>query len=82
MCKKAVSVVDGPERHGLPVKLHFWKLLEGLILPDLEEVTHGLHHRDNANEFKEGEAAPGSTSTGAAPVPSRKMTWLILVAKR
>ena len=36
---KAVAAVDGLERRGLPVKLHFWKCLEGLIPPDLEEVT-------------------------------------------
>ena len=40
MGDKAVAVVDGLERRGLPVKLHFWKCLEGLIPPDLEEVTH------------------------------------------
>ena len=36
---KAVAVVDGLEKRGLPVKLHFWKRIEGLIPPDLEEVT-------------------------------------------
>ena len=36
---KAVAAVDGLERRVLPVKLHFWKCLEGLIPPDVEEVT-------------------------------------------
>ena len=36
---KPVAAVDGFERRGLPVKLHFWKCLEGPIPPDLEEVT-------------------------------------------
>ena len=36
---KALAAVDGLERRGLPVKLHFWKCIEGLIPPDLEEVT-------------------------------------------
>ena len=39
MGDKAVLAVDGLERRGLLVKLHFWKCLEGLIPPDLEEVT-------------------------------------------
>ena len=36
---KALAAVDGLEKHGLPVKLHFWKCIEGLIPPDLEELT-------------------------------------------
>ena len=39
MGDKAVAAVDGYEKRGLPVKLHFWKCIEGLIPPDLEEVT-------------------------------------------
>ena len=39
MGDKAVAAVDGLEKRGLPVKLHFWKCIEGLIPPDLEEVT-------------------------------------------
>ena len=36
---KAVAAVDGLEKSGLPVKLPFWKCIEGLIPPDFEEVT-------------------------------------------
>ena len=39
MGDKAVAAVDGLEKRGLPVKLHFWECIEGLIPPDLEEVT-------------------------------------------
>ena len=39
MGEKAASIVDGLEKRGLLVKLHFWKCLEGLIPQDLEEVT-------------------------------------------
>ena len=39
MGDKAVAAVDGLEKRGLPVKLHFWKCIEGLIPPDLEEFT-------------------------------------------
>ena len=39
MGDNAVAAVDGLEKRGLPVKLHFWKCIEGLIPPDLEEVT-------------------------------------------
>ena len=39
MGDKAVVAVHGLEKRGLPVKLHFWKCIEGLIPPDLEEVT-------------------------------------------
>ena len=39
MGDKAVAAVDGLENRGLPVKLHLWKCIEGLIPPDLEEVT-------------------------------------------
>ena len=39
MGEKAVSAVEGLERRGLPVKLHFWKCLECLIPLDLEDVT-------------------------------------------
>ena len=39
MGDKAVAAVDGLEKRGLPVKLHFWKCIEGLIPPDLEELT-------------------------------------------
>ena len=39
MGDKAVAAVDGLEKRGLPVNLHFWKCIEGLIPPDLKEVT-------------------------------------------
>ena len=39
MGDKAAAAVDGSEKRGLPVKLHFPKCMEGLIPPDLEEVT-------------------------------------------
>ena len=39
MRDKAVAAVDGLGSRGLRVKLHFWKCIEGLIPPDLEEVT-------------------------------------------
>ena len=39
MGDKAMAVVNRLEKRGLPVKLHFWKCIEGLIPPDLEEVT-------------------------------------------
>ena len=39
MGDKAVAAVDGLEKIGLPVKLHFWKCIEGLIPPYLEELT-------------------------------------------
>ena len=39
MGEKVVSAVEGLEKRGLPVKLHFWKCLEGLVPLDLEEVT-------------------------------------------
>ena len=39
MGDKAVVVVHGLERRGQSAKLHFWKRLEGLIPPNLEEVT-------------------------------------------
>ena len=38
MGDKAVAAADGLKKRGLPVKLHFWKCMEGLIPPDLEEV--------------------------------------------
>ena len=39
MGDKAVAAVDGLEKPGPPVKLHFWKCIEGLIPSNLEEVT-------------------------------------------
>ena len=36
---KAVAAVDGLEKRGLPVKLHSWTCIDGLIPSDLEEVT-------------------------------------------
>ena len=38
----ASDALDGLERRGLPVKLHFWNCLAGLVPPDLEEVTQYL----------------------------------------
>ena len=36
MGDKVVAAVDGLEKHGSPIKLHFWKCIEGLIPPDLD----------------------------------------------
>ena len=37
-----MAAVDGLEKRGLSVKLHFWKCIEGLIPRDLEEVTQHM----------------------------------------
>ena len=34
-----MAAVDGLEKRGLPVKMHFWECIEGLIPPHLEDVT-------------------------------------------
>ena len=37
-----LSAADGLEKRGLPVKLHFWTCLEGLIPLDLQEATQDM----------------------------------------
>ena len=56
---KAVVAFDRLERRGLPIKLHFWKCLEGLIPQQC--VT--------ANDYKEGKATEGCTSVGTSSLP-------------
>ena len=36
--EKDVSAVDGMERHRLPIKRHFSRILKGVSPPDLEQV--------------------------------------------
>ena len=72
MGDKAVAAVDGLEKRGLPVKLHFWKCIEGLIPPDLEEVTQCMGFNSvTANDYKKGKATEGCTSVGTSSLPPR-----------
>ena len=71
MGDKAVAAVDPLERHGLRVKLHFWKCIEGLIPLDLEEVTQYMGSSNVSLPIitKKGKATEGCTCVGTSSLP-------------
>ena len=71
MGHKAVAAVDGLEKRRMPVKLHFWKRIEGLIPPDLEEVTQYMGSSNVSLPMitKKGKATEGCMSVGTSSLP-------------
>ena len=83
MGDKAVAAVDGLEKCGLPVKLHFWKCIEGLIPPDLEEVTQYMGSNNVSLPMITKKAKqPKAYVCGNIISATRTTTWSTPVAKR